>query len=188
MSSGQPESATSQNLAPMTFTVDFQSLWAKYEDIAMHFNDLLLRLRTQALAAIAAISTLVGVFTKTDPAGAHSDWFVATGIFVALALCWIAIACIDLLYYNRLLVGAVTALLELEADAQKSQFKGITMSTKIGSEFEGWWWRSDKSSFTGVFLFYGIVLVLVLAGAGFSYWMHDHVINFTPSPNHVRHM
>src|SRR5664280_1831888 len=36
-----------------------KDVWEKYEDIAMHFNDLLIRLRTQALAAVAAISTLV---------------------------------------------------------------------------------------------------------------------------------
>jgi hypothetical protein len=32
-------------------------VWTKYEDIAMHFNDLLIRLRTQALGAIAALGT-----------------------------------------------------------------------------------------------------------------------------------
>jgi hypothetical protein len=36
-------------------------VWQKYEDIAMHFNDLLIRLRTQALGAIAALTTIIGV-------------------------------------------------------------------------------------------------------------------------------
>jgi hypothetical protein len=46
-----------------------KDVWEKYEDIAMHFNDLLIRLRTQALAAVAAISTLATIFGKTgaDP-------------------------------------------------------------------------------------------------------------------------
>ncbi len=44
--------------------IDVQKLWEKYEDIAMHFNDLLMRLRTQTLAGIAAVSALVGVFAK----------------------------------------------------------------------------------------------------------------------------
>jgi hypothetical protein len=33
-------------------------VWDKYEAIAMHFNDLLIKLRTQALAAVAALSTI----------------------------------------------------------------------------------------------------------------------------------
>jgi hypothetical protein len=49
-------------------------LWAKYEDITMHFNDLLIRLRTQALAGVAALSTLVGIFTRTDKDGIHISW------------------------------------------------------------------------------------------------------------------
>ena len=39
-------------------------LWTKYEDIAMHFNDLLIKLRTQALAAVAALTTLCRDFCK----------------------------------------------------------------------------------------------------------------------------
>jgi hypothetical protein len=35
-------------------------LWGKYEDIAMHFNELLIRLRTQALGAVATIVTAAG--------------------------------------------------------------------------------------------------------------------------------
>jgi hypothetical protein len=42
-------------------------LWEKYEQIAMHFNDLLIKLRTQALAGVAAISAIVGVFAKSGP-------------------------------------------------------------------------------------------------------------------------
>jgi hypothetical protein len=33
-------------------------LWDKYEQIAMHFNDLLIRLRTQALATTGCFSEL----------------------------------------------------------------------------------------------------------------------------------
>ena len=34
-------------------------VWVKYEEITMHFNDLLIKLRTQALAAVAALATIV---------------------------------------------------------------------------------------------------------------------------------
>lgn len=74
-------------------SIDAQALWGKYEDIAMHFNDLLMRLRSQSIAGIAALSTVVGVLAKTDEA----DWLVAAMIFVAMALVWVAIWCIDFL-------------------------------------------------------------------------------------------
>ena len=43
-----------------------RELWEKYEEITMHFNDLIIRLRTQALAGVAALSALVGIFAKAD--------------------------------------------------------------------------------------------------------------------------
>jgi hypothetical protein len=66
--------------------IDVQCLWEKYEDIAMHFNDLLIRLRTQSLAGVAALSALVGIFSKDGPAPANItlDWVVAEAIFGAM--------------------------------------------------------------------------------------------------------
>ena len=111
--------------------VDLQALWAKYEDIAMHFNDLLMRLRSQSLAGIAAVSTLVGLFTKQTGTDVQMGWLVAEALFAAMAIFWIAIWCLDMLYYNRLLIGAVTALKELESQTTgETDFKGsINMST-----------------------------------------------------------
>jgi hypothetical protein len=154
------------------YEVNLQKLWEKYEDIAMHFNDLLMRLRTQALAGIAAISTLVGIFTKADTASIQSDWLIATALFSALALFWIAVASLDFFYYNRLLVGAVTALKELEAEARSANFTGIKMSTEIIREFDNGWLGSDRSSFAGVFIFYGIVFSVLIAAALFSWHIH----------------
>ena len=41
---------------------DVKTLWVEYEKIAMHFNDLLIKLRTQSLGGLAAIGfvTLAG--------------------------------------------------------------------------------------------------------------------------------
>ncbi len=41
-------------------------LWDKYEAITMHFNDLLMKLRTQALAGVAALSAVDGIFAKNE--------------------------------------------------------------------------------------------------------------------------
>ncbi len=152
--------------------LDVQSLWEKYEDIAMHFNNLLMRLRSQALAGIAAISTLVGVFTKEGVTDAHMGWLVATAIFVALAFFWVAIWFVDILYYNRLLYGAVEALVDLESRLKKGEPITINMSTCIDSEFSRPLWKRKPSRFRGVLWFYVIVLAVIILGITFSWHMY----------------
>ena len=49
------------------FTNDDLRLWAKYEDIAMHFNDLILRWRLQAIGGVAALVTLAGFVMGDTP-------------------------------------------------------------------------------------------------------------------------
>ena len=127
--------ATSPKPPVIKNEIDIQQLWEKYEDIAMHFNDLLMRLRSQGLAGVAALSTLVGIFAKEQPSSFQIDWLVATFIFIALSVSWVAIGCIDLMYYNRLLMGAVAALVELEERSRDSRIDGINMSTSIVREF-----------------------------------------------------
>jgi hypothetical protein len=153
---------------------DIRELWAQHEDIAIHFNDLLMKLRLQSLAGIAAVSTLVGIFTKEGVADAHVGWMVATAIFVALALFWIAIWCLDFFYYNRLLMGAVAALTQLERDISSGAVasSGIKMSTMIEGEFKKSIWPSFGASVSGVLWFYGIVLAVILAGAIFCARMY----------------
>jgi hypothetical protein len=150
-------------------SLDKQKLWEKYEDIAMHFNDLLMRLRSQSIAGIAALSTIVGVLAKGDVADVKVSWLVAAMIFVAMALVWVAIWCIDFLYYNVLLTGAVTAIRQLEEDTQQGGPKSINMSTLIEAQFTK---PPNVSSFRGVLLFYGIVLFLLVSGAMFCLSMH----------------
>lgn len=58
-----------------------RELWEKYEQIAMHFNDLIIRLRTQALAGVAALSTLVGLFAKSDLGPFSYSWEIAGFVF-----------------------------------------------------------------------------------------------------------
>lgn len=147
-----------------------QDLWAKYEDIAMHFNDLIMRLRTQSLAGIAAVSTLVGLFTK-EGADIQTDWLVASAIFIAMALFWIAIWCLDFHYYSRLLAGAVAALKKLENETASGNVARIDISTIIEAEFENPS-PKPKSSSSGALAFYRIVLLVIVAGAAFSGWMH----------------
>lgn len=158
-----------------------KQLWKEYEGIAMHFNDLLIKLRTQALGAVAAISTLVGIFGKTSTDNRES-WEMAATVFFFLCLFWIAIWIIDFCYYNRLLLGAVAAILELEnASATSSRIHHINISTKIEGAVAG----DDLSLSTmpckrvrrlifGRWAFYVIVFVALLMGLGFSLYEYNY--------------
>jgi len=161
------------NKPPEGSGLDVQALWAKYEDIAMHFNDLLMRLRSQSLAGIAAISTFVGIFTKGGSDDIRTDWLIATCIFTAAAMFWMAIWCLDILYYNRLLFGAVTALRQIEKETRdKTPTTGINISTLIEAEFRKPLTLAYVFRVQGVTLFYLIVLVAVVSGALISLDMY----------------
>lgn len=149
---------------------EIRQLWAKYEDIAMHFNDLLMRLRSQSVAGIAAVSTLVGIFTREGIADVHMDWLIATVIFFAMVVFWVAIFCIDSFYYNRLLLGAVAAIKDLEARTAGSIH--IDMSTRIEAEFGNPIWGFKWPRYFGVVAFYVIVWVIIIVGAIFSCLMY----------------
>src|ERR1700682_4764393 len=88
-------------------------VWSKYEKIAMHFNDLLMRLRTQALGAVATLATIIVIFARAG-AEKHTNWEMISFAFVMLSMFWIAVWLIDFQYYNKLLQGAVVSLVKLE--------------------------------------------------------------------------
>jgi hypothetical protein len=111
---------------------DLFTVWKQYEAIAMHFNDLLLKIRTQSLAAVAAFATLAGVLLRGDNITPQFRWGALTAVFVALCVFWIAIWILDFAYYNRLLLGAVKALVWIEKESTKTNTtSGIYISTLI---------------------------------------------------------
>lgn len=106
-------------------------LWKEYEGVAMHFNDLIIKLRSQSLGAVAAFATLAGIIAKSDTK-LELRWGLLMGAFILLSVFWVAIWLLDLGYYNRLLEGAVDALLAIESESHSSKFvDGIELSTKI---------------------------------------------------------
>ncbi len=112
-------------------------VWAKYEEVAMHFNDLILKLRIQALGAVAVIITLVGVISGKGTMGETQWGFLAT-TFAYLLLFWIAIFILDYFYYKRLLLGAVDALLQIEEESKKyTKLNSIYLSHKIDDAIYG---------------------------------------------------
>jgi len=139
----------------------------------MHFNDLLIRLRTQALGAIAALITIIGVFAKAGEGG-HTSWEMMAFAFAISLAFWLAIWVIDFCYYNRLLIGAVAALLEVEKQSKtKLRLRPIDMSTKIEAAVAGHLKRepgepTERQLGRGRWTFYVLVACTLFAGFTFS--------------------
>ncbi len=164
---GTPNQTTS---AESQEGIDIFELWKEYEKIAMHFNDLLIRLRSQALGGVAVISILVSFLSKGDVPEVFR-WGFLSGTFFVLALFWVAIWCLDFLYYNRLLLGAIKEILRLEEMTEtESRIKKINLSTTIEEMVvEGPPDRKlIKEILSGRCLFYSIVLFTLLAAFLFS--------------------
>lgn len=105
-------------------------LWREYEKVTMHFNELIIRLRTQAMGGLAAIVALGGLAIKleiTEP----PRWWVLFSVSVVLFAAWVSIVIIDLAYYDKLLRGSVDALLKIEKESNGL----IYLSTFIEKRF-----------------------------------------------------
>lgn len=139
-------------------------LWKEYEQVAMHFNGLLIKLRAQALAGVAGISAVTSLFAK-NTIDASPNWEVIVFVIGSLSLFWVAIAILDLFYYNRLLWGSVKAILKIEEISKlgKSYISSIELSTIIReTEREGVRW--DIKRISGPIIFYLVVLFALVGG------------------------
>lgn len=106
-------------------------VWSEYEKVAMHFNDLMMRWRLQAIGGMAALVTLAGfvVGDAHDVATRYRAMLILAGL---LTFVWIGVALIDLRYYRRLLKGAVRAILAIE-----ERTTDLRLSTIIEEEAQG---------------------------------------------------
>jgi purine-cytosine permease-like protein len=149
--------------AKRSLELDAQRLWEKYEEIAMHFNDLLMRIRMQSLAGITALSTLIGLFGGAASDDAFANWLIATALFGAMLFVWLAIFCLDYFYYSRLLNGAVAAILALEERTQQSlRIEQIDLSTHIDECVR---FGSRQPAPLGVRQFYGVVFAFIFVAS-----------------------
>lgn len=139
--------------------------WDKHEKIAMHFNDLILKVRTQALGALAAVITIGGALIHDKGSSTAFPWELATVFFGVLIAFWAAIWILDFKYYNRLLLGAVDALLKLEDQMKAGERIDIEMSHKIEGAVKGRRpTHASDGSIIGPILFYSIVLAVLVIG------------------------
>lgn len=139
--------------------------WEKHEKIAMHFNELILKIRIQALGALAAVVTVGGVLLKGFSPKSPMPWGLLTIVFAVLSLFWLAIWLLDFLYYNRLLQGAVRSIILLEDAINSGVEIEFNMSHKIRDAIEG---TCKQPAYKGPWFFYSIVGVLLLLGTVIS--------------------
>lgn len=157
-------------------------VWKEYEQIAMHFNELLMQLRMRALGGVAAISALVGILSKGDTA-ADFRWGIVSAVLLAIAVVWIAVWIIDTKYYTRLLYGSVRAVLEIEKISRESRIvRSLEMSHRIKESVEGDFSGLDKNPVlkSAVSWFYALVLFILLAGAYLS--LDEHCTSAAGTP------
>jgi hypothetical protein len=115
---------------------DLFNVWKEYESIAMHFNELIIRLRTHALGGVAAISAIIGYISSNSTS--QIDWGFLSAVFFMLTIAWTAICYLDLGYYNKLLEGSVKAILEIEKIAAEQHYPvPLNLSITIESVIQG---------------------------------------------------
>lgn len=135
------------------------ALWFHYEEIAMHFNQLIIQYRLQLMGGAGAIGAVAAFLIQSRDHEERRYLMRSLVSFVMFFLLFAA-AILDIAYYNKLLLGAVNALLEFE-----KAHPPINMSTLIHAEVEGF-------GTTAVLIWYAAIL-LPVAGFGLrSYWKY----------------
>ena len=130
-------------------------LWFHYEEIAMHFNELIMQYRLQLMGGTGVIGALSGylIGSKVESAPMRRELraYISTGLLILVC----AAASLDQFYYNELLRGSVNALIRFEQEHPE-----IYMSTYIKAQFPG-----------GASLrIYIIYAVAILPLVGFTIW------------------
>ena len=107
-------------------------LWFHYEEIAMHFNELIIQYRLQLLGGLGALGAIFSYIVGTNISDRDKYIHIRAYIVTSLLLVFIAAASLDIFYYSQLLEGAVKAIVDFEALHPE-----IQLSTTIANQFNG---------------------------------------------------
>ncbi len=135
------------------------ALWFHYEEIAMHFNQLLMQYRLQLMGGFGAIGALSGYLIGSKVDDKDSRHQLRSLISLGLLILVCAGASLDVFYYNELLQGSVDALLQFE-----ESHPGFNMSTLIESRF-------NNRGTTIIYVVYALVLVPLTSFTVWSWFM-----------------
>jgi len=106
--------------------------WIAFEQITMHFNNMLMTLRTGGIAAIFTIFAASGITLRFVGSNGETNYFALSCITLGLLYVWILVWLLDHGYYNRLLSASIEVIKDFEKETQISNF-----SSEIEKKFEG---------------------------------------------------
>jgi hypothetical protein len=162
---------------PTKTTLD---LWWHYEEIAMHFNQLLMQFRLQVIGGAGALGTLAGYVISEKVGEQRQPEFralAASGLGLLIATA----AVLDLAYYTRLLEGAVKALTDFE-----EAHREIRMSLQIEDTVCHGLFGEHAAYWA-----YGVMLTTVFLFAAWSWWqflLQRHAVQSPPAPPRDGHI
>lgn len=165
----------------MTVDSNVLQLWFHYESTAMHFNELLINYRTTVMGGTGILISVASFYQgRTEPHDDQIKQSIARGkllwsrawISLAITVLFICAVVIDLCYYNKLLEGAVQAILELE-----NKHEDLTLSTTISCQFHDnfdFCMKNLKAPFpvesTPVRTVYLVLIALLFSITCFAFW------------------
>lgn len=104
-------------------------LWFHYEEIAMHFNELIIQYRLQLLAGTGGLLAILSYLVNAKE-GDVDKVRMRAYISLTVLVIFSAAAWLDIFYYSKLLSGAVESIIELE-----SNYEQLNLSTTIKEKF-----------------------------------------------------
>ncbi len=105
-------------------------LWYHYEEVAMHFNNLIMQYRLQLMGGIGVIGTVSGYLVGEKVTDHYRRHMLRALVSSGLLILIVAAVSLDLYYYNELLRGTVDALLKIE-----EKYEELNLSTSIKARF-----------------------------------------------------
>ncbi len=140
--------------------IDKFELWKEYEKIAMHFNSLLIQLRMRALGGVAIIIALIS-FNARSNTSMIIQLKVYGFSFLILSVIWLAIFLLDFFYYNKLLLGAINSIVNLEG--MKEPDIKIKFSTDV-KDYDEYSDETYKTLWAIIFYYISVLISLVAIG------------------------
>ena len=105
--------------------------WKVVMETQMHFNDMIIRMRTTGLSVLIAVfggaAIAIGQYPDRFVGIAGRDFHVAAPIILFGLLLWLAIFIIDYFYYHKCLLGAVKRGYQIDDAFKDCKLAGTTM-------------------------------------------------------------
>jgi len=135
-------------------------LWYHYEQIAMHFNELIIQYRLQIMGGAGALGAIGFFLAQADSITGPRRRYYRLMVSLFILIIVIGAFVLDVYYYSKLLAGAVEALLEFEKSNPP-----INMSTLIEKRLHG-------AAAIHVYIWYGSIILPLGLFTLWSLWRY----------------